>query len=37
MKKNYIAPEITVSVLSVENLMIGSDVIIDGGDLFGEE
>jgi len=37
MKNSYVEPKVEVKVISAEEMMLGSDVIIDGGDLFSEE
>lgn len=37
MKKNYITPEIQTVEISSVDILAGSDVIIDGSDLFGTE
>ncbi len=41
MKKSYEAPELNVTVFSTSNdILLGSedkDVIVDGGDLWGDE
>lgn len=35
MKKNYISPELEALKLAKEDILSGSDVLIDGSDLFG--
>ena len=37
MKKRYINPELSISVLNTEDIMNGSDTDIDITDLFAEE
>lgn len=37
MKKNYTAPEITTIAFTNADILNGSDVLIDGSTLFGEE
>ena len=37
MKKNYKAPEVNMTVIANSDILAGSDVLIDGSDLFGEE
>lgn len=37
MKKNYVSPEIKVSVINCEDIMLGSDTDIDISPLWGEE
>ncbi len=37
MKKNYITPEIQTVEITAVDILAGSDVIIDGSDLFGPE
>ena len=36
MKKNYIAPELNTQLLSSADVLNGSDVLIDGSELFGD-
>ncbi len=35
MKQSYLAPELEVVKLAKEDILNGSDVLIDGSDLFG--
>ena len=37
MKKNYTTPELEVTKLLTEDILTGSDVLIDGGDLWEEQ
>ena len=37
MKKNYKSPEINLTALTDADILNGSDVLIDGSDLFGEQ
>ena len=37
MKKNYTAPEFNLTALTSADILNGSDVLIDGSDLFGEQ
>ena len=34
MKQTYLAPELEVTKISREDILAGSDVLIDGSDLF---
>lgn len=35
--KKYTSPTIVLTSVSAEDILTGSDVLIDGSDLFGEE
>jgi len=37
MKKTYSAPQVNVIAVSADDMMTGSDTIVDVGGLFGEE
>ena len=37
MKKNYISPEINTTALTNADILNGSDLLIDGSELFGTE
>ena len=37
MKKNYTSPEINLTALTNADILNGSDVLIDGSELFGEQ
>ena len=37
MKKNYTTPELEVTKLLTEDILTGSDFLIDGGDLCEEQ
>ena len=37
MKKNYISPEINTTALTSADILNGSDVLIDGSELFGTQ
>ena len=37
MKKNYISPEINTTLLTIADILNGSDVLIDGSELFGTQ
>ena len=36
-KKNYISPDLNVNMISEKDILAGSDVLIDGSQLFEEE
>ena len=37
MKQKYLKPELEVTKLHSEDILTGSDVLIDGGDLWEEQ
>lgn len=35
-KKKYLSPQVETVLLTIEDILNGSDVLIDGSELFGE-